>query len=108
EDIVDKFRKAGDLTLANEYSQVWNMVMELLDQVVEVMGDDTFGVERFLNMLTIGFGEYKIGLIPASLDQVLVGSVERSKSHAIKGLYILGTNDGIFPATSREEGILSD
>lgn len=108
EKLVEAFRQSGELMLANEYSQVWNMVIELLDQMVEVMADETFGVERFLNMLAIGFGEYKIGLIPASLDQVLVGSVERSKSHAIKALFILGTNDGIFPASGGEEGILTD
>lgn len=108
EQMVDTFRKNGDLIRANETSQVWNIVMALLDQMVEVMADETFGVERFMNLLSIGVAEYKIGLIPASLDQVLVGSVERSKSHAIKALFILGTNDGIFPANGGDEGIISD
>lgn len=108
EQLVDGFRKSGDLMLANEYSQVWNMVIALLDQMVEVMADETFGTEKFFNMLVIGFAEYKIGLIPASLDQVLIGSVERSKSHAIRALYILGVNDGVFPAGGMEEGILTD
>lgn len=105
---IERFRRSGKLNLANEYSQVWNIVMEVFDQTVEVMGDETFGIERFTNILKIGFGEYKIGLIPASLDQVLVGSVERSKSHEIKALYILGVNDGMFPSSAAEEGILSD
>jgi len=108
ENSIERFRKSGNLNLANEYSQVWNIVMEVFDQTVEVMGDETFGIERFTKTLKIGFGEYKIGLIPASLDQVLVGSVERSKSHEIKALYILGANDGVFPSTAAEEGILSD
>jgi ATP-dependent helicase/nuclease subunit B len=108
ERLIEDFKQSGDLILANEYSQVWNIVMELLDQTVEAMADETFGVERFANMMTIGFGEYKIGLIPASLDQVLVGSVERSRSHTVKALYILGANDGIFPASGADEGILSD
>lgn len=108
EEAVDGFRKSGRLSLANEYSQVWNIVMEVFDQTVEVMGGEAFGIERFSNILKIGFGEYKVGLIPASLDQVLVGSVERSKSHEIKALYILGANDGVFPASAVEEGILSD
>lgn len=108
EDSIERFRKSGNLNLANEYSQVWNIVMEVFDQTVEVMGDETFGIERFANILKIGFGEYKIGLIPAALDQVLVGSIERSKSHEIKALYILGANDGVFPPAAAEEGILSD
>lgn len=108
EESVEVFRRSGKLELANEYSQVWNIVMDVFDQTVEVMGDETFGVERFTNILKIGFGEYKIGLIPASLDQVLAGSVERSRSHEIKALYILGANDGKFPASAAGEGILSD
>ncbi len=105
---IDRFRQSGRLSLANEYSQVWNIVMQVFDQIVEVMGEETFGIERFANILAIGFGEYQVGLIPASLDQVLVGSVERSKSHEVKALYILGVNDGVFPAATAEEGILSD
>lgn len=105
---IESFRKGGELNLANEYSQVWNIVMEVFDQTVEVMGEENFGLERFANILKIGFGEYQVGLIPASLDQVLVGSVERSKSHEVKALYILGVNDGVFPAAAADEGLLSD
>jgi len=108
EKLVDDFRSKGELVLANEYSQVWNMVIDLMDQIVEVMAGETFGIERFMNLMSIGFSEYKIGLIPPSVDQVLVGSVERSKSHAVKALYILGTNDGVFPSKGGEEGILTD
>ncbi|HEY8499637.1 MAG TPA: helicase-exonuclease AddAB subunit AddB [Clostridia bacterium] len=108
EQSIEKFRNDGDLNTANEYSQVWNIVMEVLDQTVEVMGDETFGVERFASMLKIGFDQYRIGLIPPSLDQVLVGSIERSRSHEIKALYILGANDGIFPPLAITEGVLSD
>lgn len=108
EDAIEKFRESGNMNLANEYSQVWNAVMEVFDHTVEVMGDETFGIEKFARILEIGFGECKIGLIPASLDQVLVGSLERSRSHEIKALYILGANDGVFPPAVMEEGILSD
>lgn len=108
EGFIDEFKQNGELALANEYGQVWNIMMEVLDQVVEVIGDESMGMERFRQVLEIGLGEYRIGLIPPALDQVLVGSVERSKSHEISALYILGVNDGIFPAASEGEGILSD
>lgn len=108
EGTVDEFQKNKQWNLANEYMQVWNIVMDVLDQTVEVMGQETIGLDKFTETLRIGFGEYQVGLIPASLDQVLVGSVERSKSHEIKALYILGVNDGVFPSSVLEEGILSD
>jgi len=108
EQSIRKFNDKGDLSLANEYSQVWNTVMDLLNQTVEAMGDETFGLERFSKIFKTGLGEYKIGLIPLSLDQVLVGSIDRSKWHKVKALYLIGVNDGIFPAPGIEEGILSD
>lgn len=108
EKMIEKFRLDGELMLANEYSQIWNMVMELMDQIVEVMANETFGIERFTNILKIGFSEYKIGFVPASVDQVLVGSIERSISHEVRALYILGTNDGVFPSRGADEGIITD
>ncbi|MDK2800200.1 MAG: ATP-dependent helicase/nuclease subunit [Clostridiales bacterium] len=105
---MEEFKNAGAMDLANEYGQIWNILMDVLDQVVEVMGDEKVTIERFRELLAIGFGEYKIGLIPPALDQVLVGSVERSRSHEISALYILGVNDGVFPAAIVEEGVLSD
>ncbi len=105
---IDQFRKGGKPGLAREYSQAWNIVMEVFDQAVEVMGEETFGIEKFSNIIRIGLKEYKMGLIPASLDQVLVGSVERSRSHDVKALYIFGVNDGVFPSAAVEEGLLSD
>lgn len=108
ESSIDRFKQEGNLTLANEYSQVWNTLMGLLDQTVESMGDETFGIERFSRIFRIGLSEYKIGIIPLSMDQVFVGSAERSRCHKVKALYLLGVNDGAFPTSGFAEGILSD
>ncbi|HHW47665.1 MAG TPA: helicase-exonuclease AddAB subunit AddB [Clostridiaceae bacterium] len=105
---IEMLKQNGRLDLANEYSQVWNIIVEVLDQIVEVAGKEQMNLEQFKKMLEIGLSEYRIGLIPPALDQVLVGSVERSKSHEIKALYILGVNDGVFPSAQSGEGILSD
>ncbi|NSW89199.1 MAG: helicase-exonuclease AddAB subunit AddB [Firmicutes bacterium] len=105
---IDKFKEEGELNLAGEYGQIWNITMEILDQAVELMGSERMGLERFLNILKIGFGEHKTGLIPPALDQVLVGNIERSKTHEVEALYILGVNDGVFPVPDTGEKILSD
>ncbi|HWR60961.1 MAG TPA: helicase-exonuclease AddAB subunit AddB [Clostridia bacterium] len=108
EALVRRFTGEGELDRADEYSQVWNMLLELLDQVVEAMGEAEVKVDSFLELLTVGFEEYNIGLIPPALEQVLVGSLERSKSHDVRAIYILGANDGMFPVPFKQEGILSD
>ncbi|KYH28414.1 helicase-exonuclease AddAB subunit AddB [Clostridium colicanis] len=105
---VNRFKEEGNQDLAREYSQIWNMVIELLDQVVEVFRGEKIELKEFVKILSLGFGEYKMGLIPPSLDQVLVSDVERVRTHDIKLLYIVGVNDGVFPAVEKDEGILSD
>ncbi|MBA1336294.1 MAG: ATP-dependent helicase/nuclease AddAB, subunit B [Firmicutes bacterium] len=108
EDTIKVLTEKGELNLSNEYRQIWNIAMEVLDQVAEVVGDEYVTAEKFLRLLSVGFSEYKVGLIPPALDQVLVGSVERTKSHEISALYILGVNDGVFPSVTNDEGILTD
>lgn len=105
---VEVFKNNHELDMANEYSQVWNVVIELLDQIVEVLGDEVVKLDEFVKILTTGINEYDIGVIPPALDQVLVGSAERIKSHEIAAAFIIGVNDGKFPRTSDEEGVLSD
>lgn len=108
ENLIEQFKKSEKQVLANEYSQIWNVIMELLDQTAEVMGETKITLEEFVQILQIGFAEQKMGLIPPTNDQVLVGSVERLRSHAVCALYIVGVNDGVFPSVSNDEGILSD
>ncbi|AJA48282.1 ATP-dependent helicase/deoxyribonuclease subunit B [Clostridium pasteurianum DSM 525 = ATCC 6013] len=108
ENLIEMFKNSKNQTLANEYSQIWNIIMDLLDQTVEVMGDMPLNLEEFEKIMSIGFREHKMGLIPPSVDQVLVGSVDRLKSHNICILYLIGVNDGVFPAVNNEEGILND
>lgn len=105
---VCKFKEEGNQQLVKEYSQIWNIVIELLDQVVEVFKEEKLELKDFVKILSLGFKDHKMGLIPPSLDQVLVSAVERVRTHKIKLLYIIGVNDGIFPAISKNEGILSD
>ncbi len=108
ENSIEALRARGELAMADAYAQVWGILMALFDQMVEVMGDETISLERFTRILKIGLGEYQIGLVPASLDQVLIGSADRSKSHDIKAMFLLGTNDGVFPSAGVKEGLLSD
>ncbi len=108
ENWIDTFKKEGAQELVTEYSKIWNLVMELLDQMVEVVGNETLSLEDFVKVLSMGFSKHQMGLIPPALDGVTISSVERIKSHDIKALYIIGVNDGVFPKASKEEGIFTD
>ncbi len=108
EKLINNFTEKGDLEIANEYSQVWQIVIDILDQMVELMGDERISLDKFMKLISLGFDEYELGLVPPSMDQVLVSSIDRMKNTDTKYLYLIGTTDGIFPLISKESGLLSD
>lgn len=108
EELINNFNEKGDLEIAKEYSQVWQIVVDILDQMEELMGDEKISLDKFIKVISLGFDEYELGLIPPSMDQVLVSSIDRMKNSNTKHLYLIGTTDGIFPLISKESGLLSD
>lgn len=105
---IEEFNKCGEREKANEYDQIINMVLKVLDQIVEIFGEEVISMDKFLDILMVGFSKQQMGLIPVALDQVIVGDLARIKSHDIRTLYIIGVNDGVFPRATKDEGILSD
>lgn len=98
----------GHLEEAQVHSQVWNKIMELLDQVAEVLGDEGLSVGEFSRILEAGLDSIELGLIPPGLDQVLAGSVDRSRNPDLKAVFILGAVEGVFPSRGSEDGLIND
>ena len=101
------FRKAGERAKEKEYARIYKLVMELLDQIVGLLGDETMSWEEFGQILDAGFGEIQVGIIPQEVDMVVVGDMERTRLKQVKALFFLGVNDGRIPKTSGG-GIISD
>ena len=102
------FRAKGELDVANQYAQVWDIVVDILDQMVEIMDSETISLDKFIKLISLGFDEYELGLVPPSIDQVLVSSVDRMKNTDTKYLYLIGTTDGTFPLIAKDNGLLND
>ncbi|MGL5149108.1 MAG: helicase-exonuclease AddAB subunit AddB, partial [Clostridium sp.] len=108
EEWINNFEEIGLEDKVKEYSQVPKIVMEILDQAVDVLGNDEVTIYEFHKILMTGFQGKEISTIPVALDQVNIGDIARIKGRDIKALYIVGVNDGVLPSASKEEGILSD
>lgn len=111
-DTLDKYVeyfKENDMAIeAKEYSEVRDIFIDVLEQAVDVLGNEVMDLNEFMKVLNIGLSQYEMGLIPVALDQVNIGDITRIKSRGTKALYIIGVNDGVLPSASKEEGILSD
>ncbi len=104
----EEFKSMNDLAKAAEYSQIYGKIMDLLDQVVNLLGDEEMSLKEFGEILEAGFGEIKIGTIPQSVDRVLVGDNKRSRLKEVKALIFLGVNDEYIPSKGGGTGIISD
>ncbi len=104
---IRELREMGKLDQVNENAQIWNIIMETLDQLVEILGDQKVSSEGFYRILESGFSSLEVGMIPTTLDQVLVGDIRRSKSQDVRALFVVGCNDGILPSGRQEEGLLA-
>lgn len=102
------FAGIGELRLAKEYGQVYGLVSELLKRLSELIGKEKAGRKEFMEILDAGFAEISVGVIPATVDRVMVGDITRTRLAHVKVLFFVGVNDGIIPQRKDKKSLLSD
>lgn len=102
------FEKMGELALEKEYAQVYRIVIEVLNQFVELLGDEYISLQEYCELLDAGLEEAKVGIIPPSIDQVIVGDVQRSRIQDVKVAFLVGANDIYIPGSAVSSGLLSE
>ena len=105
---IEKFENLGLVELAKEYETGINSLIQVLDELVMIFGDQKIGFEKYRELLKIGLQNKGVGAIPATQDEVILGDTDRSRSHNVKAVFILGINDGIFPSINKDEGFIND
>ena len=111
EDYSGFFRERGnpgDENLAREYSQVYDRVLELLGRLEGLLGAEKTDMKNYSQILDAGFGEIKVGVIPATIDQVMVGDITRSRLEDVKVLFFVGVNEGTVPQRKSGASLLTD
>jgi ATP-dependent helicase/nuclease subunit B len=98
----------GELDTAAEHQQIWSDVCGLFDELHEALGGESMTARQFMECLEAGLAEFTLGLVPATLDQVLVSSIERSRHPPIKAAFVLGVTDQDFPARIDDDELLGD
>ena len=105
---IKQLEEMGELEKAREYETSYKLILELLDEMVALFDGKKISFDKYAEMLKIGLGNSGLGKIPSTQDQVIVGDVDRSRSHKVKAVFIIGLNDGIFPSVNKNEGYFSD
>ena len=92
--------QAGRLQLADEYRQLWEILVSAMEQFAWVCGDMPLTLDRFAQLFRLVLGEYDVGTIPVSArPRVTCGNIRRACTENAKYVILLGVNDGLIPKT---------
>ena len=86
----------------------FNVVVEVLDEISDLFENIKMSFDTYIKLLKTGLSHKEIGQIPQTVDKVTVGDVNRSKTHKIRAIFVIGVNDGIFPSVQSSEGFFND
>lgn len=92
----------------NIQPESFNVVVEVLDEISDLFENIKMSFDTYIKLLKTGLSHKEIGQIPQTVDKVTVGDVNRSKTHKIRAIFVIGVNDGIFPSVQSSEGFFND
>ncbi|MBN1506818.1 MAG: exodeoxyribonuclease V subunit gamma [Sedimentisphaerales bacterium] len=105
---VEQAREQGDLSTADEHRQFFDTLIDVFDELVEVFTHEEMTAQDYFGILRSAFSQMTLALIPPSLDQVLVGSIERSRHPNLKAIFLLGATQKQFPVPIAVNSVLTD
>lgn len=98
----------GELTKAEEYRQIWLLVMDVLEKADAILGKEELTLPEMAKILEAGLEKCTMGVIPPTADCLLIGDIERSRLPEIQYLFVLGVNEGVLPAPSMAQGVFTE
>ncbi|MDF2925531.1 MAG: addB [Paenibacillaceae bacterium] len=93
---------------AREHSQIWELIMDVLDQLAGLLGEEAVKPELFAKLMDTGLAGLRLALVPPAIDQVLIGSIDRTRSAQVKVALVLGASEGILPQKMQDDGIIAE
>ncbi|MEC5423666.1 helicase-exonuclease AddAB subunit AddB [Virgibacillus sp. C22-A2] len=108
EKMREQFDEHGEIEKGREQEQVWNAVIQLFDEIVEMAGEEKMTLTTFRSTLDAGFETLKFSHVPPSIDHVIVGTIDRSRISGIKNGFLLGVSDGVWPMKPPADGMINE
>ncbi|WP_163529690.1 helicase-exonuclease AddAB subunit AddB [Halobacillus ihumii] len=104
----DRYDERGEIEKGREQEQVWDALLQLLDEMVEMAGDEGISLQVFRSIIESGLESLTFAHVPPSMDHVIVGNVDRSRITGIKASFLLGVTDGVWPMKPTADGMISE
>lgn len=105
---IEKLEENNLIDLSSEYKTSYKTILDILDEIIVIFNKEKMTLDEYSKILKIGLKNSSLGKIPGTQDQVIFGDVDRSRSHKVNTVFIIGLNDGVFPSVNKDEGFFND
>ncbi len=99
---ADTLRRMGETAAAQENEQLFSILCDTLQHMVDVMGNASVDTRAFHDVFMIACATTDIGHIPSAFDCVTVGSADMLRVSDKPHVILFGVHDGEFPATQTD------
>ena len=103
---AQKAEENSDFVKAAEYRQLYDLLLSLMDKIVMIFGEEKMAVKELAEIVDAGLDALGLGVVPLTMDQVVLGDLKRTRLHEVKVLFITGMNDGRIPPNIEDRGLL--
>ena len=105
---ADFLEEEGDLASAMRYRRIYEEAGKVQDQLVSVLSNLSVSMQEYTEILKIGLEQLKLGQVPPSMDELLIGDMKRTRLTGQKAVIFTGMNSGSFPWPASSAGLLTD
>ncbi|MCR5742679.1 MAG: exodeoxyribonuclease V subunit gamma [Lachnospiraceae bacterium] len=105
---VEFLTENGLSSTAQEYTQVCDEIDRVFEQIATILGNAKISIAVFSQILEEGLNSLQVGVIPQTLDRVVICDFVRSRMGDKKAVFVVGMNDGVFPMQKSQDEIFND
>ena len=104
----DSYEQNGHVEKSREEEQVWHGFIQLLDEMVEIIGEEEFTLGQFKELMETGLNSLQFAHVPPTMDHIIIGSIDHSRIANKKIAFLLGVNEGFWPMKPPVDGIINE
>ncbi len=105
---IEEAAERKDYATVDEHRQFYDKLINIFDELVEVFAGQQMTCQDYLGIISSAFSQMALAFIPPTLDQVLVGSIERSRHPDLKAVFLIGATQKEFPVPVSFESVLTE
>lgn len=106
-DYADALKSEGENLSSSLQFAAWDCLVSVFDKISFSLSDSKITIKEFFSIFDNCAQTETISSIPQGIDEVVIGNADRVRTGYVKINFLVGVNQGVFPAVNLNEGLLS-